>query len=92
MKTKRAFCIFSEYRSFAVICAAAAVLRLTLLAGSAQTGDYLFSGSEQTITLNPGLYDITVMALKAVNPPSIRTSNSAAASEPKWAPNSTSRH
>jgi hypothetical protein len=26
---------------------------------SAQTGDYTYSGTEQTITLDPGLYDIT---------------------------------
>lgn len=32
---------------------------VTAVASSAQTGDYLYTGSEQTITLNPGLYDIT---------------------------------
>src|SRR5215470_5849082 len=35
------------------------VLQLGVLAGSAQAGIYLFSGSETTVTLNPGLYDIT---------------------------------
>jgi hypothetical protein len=42
-----------------VVCAAAVVLRFGVLAGSAQTGQYLFTGSETTITLNPGLYAIT---------------------------------
>ena len=30
-----------------------------VFAASAQTGDYLYTGSEQTIILDPGLYDIT---------------------------------
>jgi hypothetical protein len=42
-----------------VDCAVALVLQFGVLAGSAQTGIYLFSGSEMTITLNPGTYDIT---------------------------------
>ncbi len=29
------------------------------IACHAQTGDYLYNGSEQTITLNPGIYEIT---------------------------------
>jgi len=37
----------------------AVVLQLGVLAGSAQAGKYLFTGSETTITLNSGLYDIT---------------------------------
>jgi hypothetical protein len=40
-------------------CAVAVILLLGTLVCSAQTGDYLYSGSEQTITLGPGLYDIT---------------------------------
>src|SRR5580704_13624237 len=39
------------------ICAA--ILLLGTLAGSAQTGTYLYTGSETTITLNPGTYNIT---------------------------------
>ena len=45
--------------SFGVVCAIAVVLQFGVLASSAQTGIYLFSGSETTITLNPGTYDIT---------------------------------
>ena len=37
----------------------AVVLQLGVLAGSAQAGIYLFTGSEITITLNSGLYNIT---------------------------------
>jgi hypothetical protein len=37
----------------------AVVLHLGVLAGSAQTNIYLFSGSETNITLNPGTYIIT---------------------------------
>src|SRR5262245_8991725 len=35
------------------------VLQLGVLAGSAQTNQYLFTGSETNITLNPGTYKIT---------------------------------
>ena len=44
-----------------VLCglAIAVVLQLGVLAGSAQTNIYLFSGSERNITLNPGTYIIT---------------------------------
>src|SRR5271168_1532917 len=41
------------------VLAVAVVLQFGVLASSAQTGQYLFSGSEATITLNPGTYDIT---------------------------------
>ena len=49
MKTKNALCGLSI----------AVVLQLGLLAGSAQTNIYLFSGSETNITLPPGTYIIT---------------------------------
>jgi hypothetical protein len=49
MKTKNALCGF----------AMAIVLQLGVLAGSAQTNIYLFSGSETNITLPPGTYIIT---------------------------------
>jgi hypothetical protein len=39
--------------------AIAVALQLGMLAGSAQTNIYLFSGSKTTITLNPGTYIIT---------------------------------
>ena len=52
--------IRSMWHSFVgVVFAVALVLLVGALAGSAQTGIYLYTGSESTITLNPGLYDIT---------------------------------
>src|ERR1035438_8745826 len=39
--------------------AIAVILQLGVLAGSAQTNIYLFSGSKTNITLNPGTYIIT---------------------------------
>jgi hypothetical protein len=41
------------------VLAMAVVLQLRMLAGSAQTNKYLFSGSKTNITLNPGAYIIT---------------------------------
>ena len=49
MKSKNALCGL----------AIAVVLQLGMLAGSAQTNIYLFSGSETNITLPPGTYIIT---------------------------------
>ncbi|MGA2544607.1 MAG: hypothetical protein ABSG78_23905 [Verrucomicrobiota bacterium] len=49
MKSKNALCGLSM----------AVFLQLGVLAGSAQTNIYLFSGSETNITLNPGTYIIT---------------------------------
>jgi hypothetical protein len=49
MKSKNALCGL----------AIAVVLQLGVLAGSAQTNLYLFSGSLTNITLNPGTYIIT---------------------------------
>ena len=49
MKTKNSLCGL----------AMTVVLQMGLLAGSAQTNIYLFSGSETNITLNPGTYIIT---------------------------------
>jgi Glycine rich protein len=37
----------------------AIVVLCGILSSSAQTGSYMFTGSETTVTLNPGLYDIT---------------------------------
>ena len=37
----------------------AVILQLGVIASSAQTGIYLFTGAETIITLNPGVYDIT---------------------------------
>ena len=47
-------------RSFGeAVCSVALVFQFGVLASSAQTGIYLYSGSETTINLNPGTYDIT---------------------------------
>ena len=50
--------IHAKPHSFIVICGVAGVLQLGLLAGSAQTNIYLFTGSETNITLSPGTYNI----------------------------------
>ena len=67
MKTKYKFLISSTCHSFSTVCIVAFVLLFGVLAGSAQTGDYLYSGSEQTITLNPGTYDITAYGAQGGN-------------------------
>src|ERR1035441_6460262 len=59
MKTKFKSIIRAGCHSFGVVYAVAVVLQFGVLAGSAQTGLYLFTGSESTINLNPGTYDIT---------------------------------
>ena len=59
MRTKFKSIFRAGCHSFGVVCAVALVLQFGVLAGSAQTGQYLFTGSETTITLNPGTYDIT---------------------------------
>src|SRR5271154_6159669 len=59
MKTECKPVIRAACRSFSgIIFAVALVLQFGVLAGSAQTGQYLFTGSETTITLDPGIYDI----------------------------------
>jgi hypothetical protein len=61
MKTLRISNGKSRMKSKTALCglAMAAVLELGVLAGSAQTNIYLFSGSLTNITLNPGTYIIT---------------------------------
>ena len=59
MKTKFKTTIPTTCHSCGVVCAVAIVLQFGVLAGYAQTGNYLYSGSKTTITLNPGLYAIT---------------------------------
>ncbi len=59
MKTECNPIIYPKRHSFTVVCAVALVLQVGVLAGFAQTGIYLFTGSITTITLNPGTYDIT---------------------------------
>src|SRR5208282_3200217 len=67
MKTKFKSTIRTTCHSIGVVCAVAVVLQFGVLAGSAQTGQYLFTGSMTTITLNPGLYDITAYGAKGGN-------------------------
>lgn len=59
MKRKFNSIVRTACHSFGVVCAAALVLQFGALAGFAQTGINLYTGSETTITLNPGTYDIT---------------------------------
>src|ERR1035441_4845075 len=59
MNTKFKFSLRAACQSFGVVCTVAVFLQFGVLAGYAQTGQYLFTGSETTITLNPGLYYIT---------------------------------
>ena len=59
MKRKYKFLIYPKCHPFSAVCTVAVILFLGVLAGYAQTGQYLFTGSETTITLNPGSYDIT---------------------------------
>lgn len=59
IKTKLKSSILAACHLFGMVCAVALALLFGVLACSAQTGIYLFTGSETTITLNPGLYDIT---------------------------------
>jgi hypothetical protein len=59
MKAKFKSFIRAACRSLGMVCAVAVVLHFGMLASSAQTGIYLYTGSMTTITLNPGTYDIT---------------------------------
>jgi PEP-CTERM motif len=59
MNTKYKFFNFTQYHPFSAAGMVAVTLLFGMLASSAQTGDYQYAGSEQTITLSPGYYDIT---------------------------------
>jgi hypothetical protein len=59
MKTKFKSSNRAAYHSFGVVCAVAVSLLLGGLASSVQASQYLYTGSETTINLNPGLYNIT---------------------------------
>src|SRR5438445_9133698 len=60
MKTKYQSYVCPLWLPFSAVCRAAPLLLFAVLASSAQTNTYLFSGSKTNITLNPGLYQITV--------------------------------
>ena len=59
-------------KSKSALCglAFAVALQLGMLAGSAQTNKYLFSGSETNITLPPGTYIITAYGAPGASPTS----------------------
>ncbi len=67
MKTKGKVFIAPTSHQFIPVCLAVATLLLGTIAASAQTGNYLYSGSELTITLNPGTYDITAYGAQGGN-------------------------
>jgi hypothetical protein len=80
--------ILAQCHSFGVVCAIAVVLCFGLLAGSAQTGVYLYSGTETNITLSPGTYQIQAYGATGA----AQRHLAAAASELKWKAYLTSRH
>src|SRR5215831_18651087 len=59
MKSKYKFFNTSQHYPFSTACRIAVTLFFASLASYAQVGTYLFTGSESTITLNPGIYNIT---------------------------------
>jgi hypothetical protein len=59
MKTKHDSTICSQSHPFSVVCMVAVAFLFGVLSDSAQTVKYLYSGSEQILTLNAGIYDIT---------------------------------
>jgi Glycine rich protein len=59
VKTKYKFFICPDCQLFGTVYGVVVILLSGTLVCSAQTGDYLYSDSEQTITLNPGYYNIT---------------------------------
>jgi hypothetical protein len=59
MKTRYKFFNSFKCRLFSTLCTVVVKLVFGVLSVSAQTGTFLFTGSEVTITLNPGAYDIT---------------------------------
>src|SRR5580704_13888064 len=67
MRTKFKPNTYAKHHSFGAFFAAAVVVQFAVLAGYAQPGTYLFTGSERTITLNPGLYDITAFGAQGGN-------------------------
>jgi len=64
------------------------ILALTVLAFTvpAQTNKYLYSGSEVTVTLNPGIYTITAYGAQGAGT-AIMAISTPAASERKWRAN-----
>jgi hypothetical protein len=59
IKRKDKIFVCPKHTPFSALYVVAVILVLGVLAGYAQTGIYLYTGSETTITLTPGTYDIT---------------------------------
>jgi hypothetical protein len=59
MKTKYKSFIFPKRHAFSAVWSVAILLLLGVLTSFAQSGIYLYTGSMTTITMNPGIYDIT---------------------------------
>lgn len=58
MKAKIKSNIHARHDTFSVVCTVAVIFLFGVLASYAQTGIYLYTGSERIITLNPGSYYI----------------------------------
>jgi hypothetical protein len=58
MKTEHNIFISAKHIIISPLCMAAGAVLLGGQTGSAQTVDYLYSGSNVVVTLNPGTYDI----------------------------------
>jgi len=59
MKTKQKFFTCGKHLQFRMSCMIAATLLLGVISDSAQSSQYLFTGTKTNVTLNPGLYQIT---------------------------------
>jgi hypothetical protein len=59
MKTKYSSTVCSQCHPFSAVCIVVVAFLFGVLSDSAQTVNYLYSGSELTLTLNAGTYDIT---------------------------------
>jgi hypothetical protein len=87
MKTKCKFFVFPQFRPLNAVCMVTATVLFEVLAGSAQTGQYLFTGLETNITLNPGNYEITAYGAQGGS----NGDSDIGGSGLKWKPDSTSR-
>ena len=65
MKTKYTPFVFPKHHPFGAVCSVPLLLLLGVLASFAQSGIYLSTGSKTTITLNPGIYDITAFGAQS---------------------------
>ena len=59
MKAKYKPLVHPQCHPFSAVCKVVPILLFGVLASSAQTNKYLFTGSQANVTLNAGLYHIT---------------------------------